>query len=129
MTRITAMAKEKKETTLFISASANGNIELVREFLKKGIRVDEQVTNGKTALMAAIDNGHTGTAKFLLENGAQDKDKEGWSPLIYASYHGLTEIAKLLLEKGAQIDLQRNNGWSDILKQSNCYLKRVLKSI
>ena len=43
--------------------------------------------------------------KLLLEYGAdkEAKDKDGWTPLIFASWNGHTEIVKLLLEYGADI--------------------------
>ena len=53
----------------------------------------------------ASGNGHTDTAKMLIENGAnlEVKDNHGKTPLIYASGNGHADIAKMLIENGAHI--------------------------
>ena len=50
--------------------------------------------------------------KLLLEYGAdkEAKDKDGWTPLIFASANGKTEVVKLLLEYGADKDAKDNTG-------------------
>jgi len=69
---------------------------------------------GVTALMLAVQGGHTRIVELLLSNGAdinmQDFHKD--NALSYAIYYNHVEIAKLLLLKGADFDTKNINGFS-----------------
>ena len=53
--------------------------------------------------MFAADNGHSETAKVLLDNGAtpNQADKNGDTALMFAAVGGHSEAAKVLLDNGA----------------------------
>lgn len=56
-----------------------------------------------TPLSQAALDGNLDTMKRLIENGegVNDRDKWGWTPLLWACYYGQDKAAALLLEKGA----------------------------
>jgi ankyrin len=58
---------------------------------------------GSTALLFAARSGDVGSARWLLEAGADPNDRlpDGMSALVQAAYSGNPSVAMLLLEKGA----------------------------
>ncbi len=57
---------------------------------------------------------HIEKIEVMLESGIVDvwtKDKDGWTPLHYASRNNSIEIAELLIEKGA--DVEAKNEWGN----------------
>ena len=60
----------KNGFTKLMSASAVGDIGMVRKHLTDGADKDAEDDNGYTALMFAAANGHETIVKFLLEIGA-----------------------------------------------------------
>lgn len=100
---------------LVAAAKERKNDELKR-LLKEGAHVNEQDSNGYTALAWASSNGDTDIVKFLLEKGANvhltNKIKTGitgTTPLMRAASYGHVEIANLLIKAGAKIDDQRSD--------------------
>jgi len=51
--------------------------------------------------------------KILIENGANINlcDRDGYSPIYFASHNGNIEIIKILIENGANINLCDDNGY------------------
>jgi len=88
------------------NAAEVGDINAVKDHLKKGVDVNARDSVGWTALMRAVSYGHTEIVKVLIAKGADVNVKgfEGWTPLIGAIRKGDTEIAKILIAKGADID-------------------------
>ena len=90
-----------------------GNTKEVRAALEAGARLDVSDRYGKTALMAAAENGHVAIVHFLLNRGskvngrnAKDqtahdvinlKDKNGDTALMYAVRADQADIVQLLL--------------------------------
>ena len=69
---------------------------------------------GWTVLRSAAYNGHTETAKMLIEAGADvnAKNSSEQTALHLAALRGHTEIAKMLIEAGADLNAKDNNGWT-----------------
>lgn len=63
-----------------------------------------------SALMAAVDAGHSEIVKIFLKAGARvdlfDSDK--YTPLMKAAEKGQAEIVNVLLQAGASVNLSNN---------------------
>ncbi|XP_051180546.1 small glutamine-rich tetratricopeptide repeat-containing protein 2 [Lolium perenne] len=88
-------------------AAGNGNLEMCR-YLVEVLRVEVDALDhgGKTPLIQAIYFERVNTAKYLLDQGAnQDKTSyDGFAPLHCAAGLGCYKIVRQLLERGAYPD-------------------------
>ena len=94
---------------LFIAASHDGNVEVVRLMLKHGADANAPGPAGATAsLMMSAKANDTASAKVLLEAGAVAKAKgfAGFTALMNAAGSGNAELVKLLLARGADVNAQ-----------------------
>jgi ankyrin repeat protein len=102
-----------RETALGI-AVFYGDVELVRELLARGIRVDGGDSKGVTELQGAAGKGNVTIVEALLKAGAnpdhQDSGGTGSTPLMAAAYYGRTEAVGVLLRYGARADLKDEHG-------------------
>jgi ankyrin repeat protein len=87
--------------TVFMRASASGDLETVRRLIDDGVEINGQSPNGTTALMAAIKNGRSEIACELLEMGADLSicDQDGLSAVQWAQKRGLTPFLTVLKER------------------------------
>ena len=102
----------KPEISL-MDAAMKGKVEIVRDHITVGTKLDEQdPKSGSTALIAAATFGQTEAALLLIENGAdlEVQNNEGSTALITAAFFCRTEIIKALLEKGAERGTKNNTG-------------------
>jgi len=60
--------------TALMLASLNGNMEVVKELLKKGAKIDAKRKNGKNSLNIAGNASHRNLAKFLVSKSAPISD-------------------------------------------------------
>ncbi len=76
-------------TDLHKAASA-GDVERVKELLKKGANPNTKDIDGQTPLHMAASGGHFDVVKLLLEHGADPnvQDKDGATPLHKAASGG-----------------------------------------
>jgi hypothetical protein len=65
-----------------------------------------------TALGIAAQNDHLEVVRYLVEQSCEMEKaaRNGWTPLINASYHGHLDVARYLLEQGADRDKTTNDG-------------------
>ena len=94
-------------------ASRNGNLEVVKRLLEKGVDVNMQYEDGNTALISACYGKHTAVALELLgvDNIKVDlRTNDGESALHYASQNGMLEVVNRLLKKGADVNMQDKRG-------------------
>jgi hypothetical protein len=114
------------------AAIQNGHIELVREFIQKGIDVNGR-TVGYAPLMVA--GGGPEVIRLLIEAGADVNardDKEGKTPLIChlgGMYPAriLEKVVRVLLEAGADPNIRANSGWSALDLANNGRPKKVVE--
>ena len=95
--------KNINKQNLLMIAAFNGNIELVRFLLDKGLDINLQDIYGQTALMFAIDNSdNIKMVRFLVENGANInlKDNNDKTAIIIAIENKYKEISDYLKESG-----------------------------
>ncbi|KAM0878268.1 hypothetical protein ACQ4PT_034993 [Festuca glaucescens] len=87
-------------------AAANGWTHVCRFLVQDlGFPVDALSSCGDTPLLLAATFGHTLTAAYLLERGADPRapDSTGETPLHWAAYNGDRDLAMLLLHRGADM--------------------------
>jgi ankyrin repeat protein len=95
-------------------AAAFGHDDVVRYLHGKGADINSVATNGTgyTALTGAINGGHAGIAKWLVENGADLNYRyaKGYSPFLAAAANGQLEILKMLFSRGADPNARTDDG-------------------
>ena len=94
-----------------------GHLEVARELLKRGAKLEAKTKTGQTALHYASFSGHTALVRLLLDEGAQIEAKcnIGGTPLYHASQEGKLEAVRLLLERGAVADARTTGGSSALM--------------
>ncbi|KAK1647428.1 hypothetical protein QYE76_065233 [Lolium multiflorum] len=88
-------------------AAGSGKLDMCRYLVEVlGVDVDAVDHGGRTPLIQAIYNEKVNTAKYLLDQGAnQDKTSDdGFTPLHCAAGLGFYKIVRQLLERGAYPD-------------------------
>ena len=90
-----------------ILAVQNGDMGKLEWLLNEGINPDYFDPNGDrwTALIHAVVKGNTETVDRLLRARANPNqaERDGWTPLHFASAYGYITIARSLLEAGADV--------------------------
>ena len=86
-------------------------MRLVWSCLRK--RREYAESDGKTAFMIAVCNGHTDCIKLLLKKEAGMQDEDGRTALMGAAEHDHIECVKLLIEK--EVGMQSKNGWTALM--------------
>ena len=86
-------------------ASANGELQLVKELIDKGESVDDS-----SALIEAIDHGHMDVYRYLIKQGANVNmpraDREWMTPLKAAVQTGRVTDVFEVLDDGADVNLK-----------------------
>ena len=86
----TANGGQTTTETLLFAASGYGQLEMVRELLKRGASVDLQNSLGASALINAAGNGHLSIVLVLLQHSANLdlQNIEGGTALMASAHHG-----------------------------------------
>ena len=89
-----------------------GAPDIVELLLHSETAVDQQDSEGKTALMKACEAGVPYIAELLLNKGAlvDLQDNKGKTALVAACEIGAPLVVELLLKKGASVDIHDNEG-------------------
>lgn len=97
--------KLKAYTPLELVAS-EGDVDGIKEVLRRGDDINEKNYDGNTALMMAVVHGKTDSVRALIDSKAElnIKDKHGYTALRLAVRYDHKEIASLLIEKGASLE-------------------------
>ena len=142
----------------FVRAAKAGDEKAVDLFLDAGMDANAATNTGATALLGAAENDATPIIKRLIKNGVayDQKDKEGWTPLMKAVYGnkigaiallaenskddlnrglllasmlGHTASAQALLKAGAEVDTTSADGSTPLIyarKSGNQDLEKIL---
>jgi len=88
-----------------VSSAGQGNAAMVAHLITQGVNINYIDALGRTALHAALTQGHADVVKVLLNLGADPniKRRDGWSCLEIAKYkENASELQSLLREAGAK---------------------------
>ena len=100
-----------------LEAAIAGDVPRVIDSLEKGVDIEHQDKERRTALALATNKGNEPVARLLLERGANPefKNSRGDTALIVAAFSGLPSITQLLLENGADIESSNMYGDTSII--------------
>ena len=103
------------EYTIYVHAAMN-NLEEVREAIDSGEALSKRGPYGRTPLDFAVKNECFKVADFLIENGADVRQKNdgGFSVIFIAAEDGKTEMVKFLLGQGVDINEISTDGQSPL---------------
>ena len=89
-------------------AIKRGEVQHVRDLLKRGTDVDSRDGHGQTALMLAAHGGHLQVVEALIAHRASlnTTAKYGLSALMLAVVAGHVDIARLLADAGTDLSLR-----------------------
>ena len=91
-------------TGLFDSSGSEGNLEMVKLLVERGIDVEARCSDGKTAVHYATQYGHDHLVHYLLQDSSRDlvnqADAAGWTPLHYAAEQGCLQLVDAFLQVG-----------------------------
>lgn len=113
-TNTLCIAQPSKQEDKFIAYAANGELEKIEAYIKKGINVNAKNKSKWTALAYACKYNHIEIVKLLINSGA-DVDiavNTGSTPLHIALNEGNIEIAEFLIENKADINIKDIMGMS-----------------
>ena len=114
------LANEVKEEKIAKFLEENGAKEFFDEEIAKEL--------GKK-LIEVCANGEKKDVKELIDMGADvnQKDKDGWTALMCASYRGCKEVVELLIEKGADVNAKTNGGKTALMEASAYGDKEIIE--
>jgi ankyrin repeat protein len=111
-----ALAQTGKDAALILAAK-HGELNVVRQLLADGARVNARDKNGRTALMVATRRNYVEVARLLIREGADvnAKDLMQDTPFLYAGAEGLIEILKMTLATGADLSSTNRFGGTALI--------------
>ncbi len=97
---------------IFHQRVREGNIEEVKDLLRRRHDVDSSDYTGCTACHFAASTSNFAMMKLLIENDANVNipDKNGVTPVIAAALNGSLDVVQYLVENGASLDVEDQNG-------------------
>ncbi|WP_425385309.1 ankyrin repeat domain-containing protein [Wolbachia endosymbiont (group B) of Schoenobius gigantella] len=114
-------------------AAEKGDLEKVRESIRRGANVNIQDRQGWTPLFWAIQKNNFNIVELLLDNNAdiKVKDNEGWTPIHWAVQLGSLDVVKRLVERGADVNALTADGrtpYDLAINQNYREIKEYLRS-
>ncbi len=92
--------------TPLMTASRNGNPDVLTELLKHGAHIDATERKGQTALMWAAAEGNAEAVQVLIDAGADLKRelKSGFNAIMFAAREGHIDVVRRLLDAGIDVN-------------------------
>jgi ankyrin repeat protein len=125
-------AKRDKPTVL-MRATVSGNLEIVKEVLKRHADIKATSASGLTTLGYFVAHAHSNVAaeamiSLLLKAGddLNHRDNGGQTPLFYACENGRPEIAKILVAAGADLNVKDESSRTVVMSSFNQACVRLL---
>lgn len=114
----------------FLNAANEGNNELIKELLSKGVDVNYKNDLGQSAIYVAAlsKKSDINTIKILLENGADINTKtiEKNTPLMAATTNNNVDIVDFLLKNGADVNAINSDGRTALINTKNSNIIQLL---
>ena len=99
------------------AAAARGDLAALNATLASGTQIDSRDTRGQTALLLAVEGGHTTIARVLMERGAsvnaQAANQD--TPWLLAGASGRTEILESMLTRGPDLSIRNRFGGTALI--------------
>ena len=111
-----------------VAAATRGDLELLKELLRRGADVNGTNSYGGRALRAAISGNHCNAADLLLESGAtlEQKGDATRNPLHLAAGRGYKDIVELLLNRGADVNAGIESGNTPLFDAAGMGLTEIV---
>lgn len=120
--------------TLLHHSAFGGNAATTQLLLDRGAAVDVRADTKfrNTPLQAALLTGQYGTAKMLIEHGADVlmRQAKGFTPMHEAAILGRTDLVQLLLDHGAEVNSRSDSGrtpLSDAIRHKQDEVAKLLR--
>ena len=100
-------------TTPLHAAVRHGQLEMAKNLVASGARINIFNNEGQTPLQCAVQHGDPETVKFLIDHGAflnVAEKEQGSTELHMAVAQGYTDISDILMEHGADPNAEDNCG-------------------
>jgi len=96
-------AVNKSGHTMLMDAAKEGDLDGVKDLLRRGADLEAKSNKGKTALHYAAAHGNLDVVNLLLQNGADinARDKDWHTPLMLAAIYGCNHTVQALINQGA----------------------------
>jgi len=111
------MMLAESENTARFEGTLDDRVNIIQLMLAKDAKLNAKKSDGKTALICAVQQGWDPVVQLLLDEGAdiEAKDNHGNTALLYAADNGRDIIVQLLLSKDADIEVKDNYGKTALL--------------
>ena len=115
---------DKNGHTPLMEAAKEGDLEGVKDLLRRGADLELKSPKGKTALHYAAANGHAQVVSELLRSGAEidARDNEWHTPLMLAAIYGCNHTVQALVNSGADVSARTLSGnTAMVYAENNCH--------
>lgn len=101
----------------FLKAAEKGDVNRLKEMLKKGAHLSARNNFGVTALIWAANNGHLEAVRFLLDQGLDIEQPSNnlKTPLMWAARWGHLPVVHFLLDRGASMEFFDDDGCNALM--------------
>eukprot|EP00435_Cladocopium_sp_Y103_P016763 s3035_g4.t1 len=99
-------------------ACNRGNLQLVRQLSRKGEALLQKCQAGNSVLHVAARSGQLEVIRFLLSQkqvSMNGKNKNGWTPLMWAAIVGHSEVTELLIQATCDIYARDEKGMTALM--------------
>ena len=102
-----------------VAAAGRGERREVASLLRRGASVEDRDESGRTALMAAAEEGHADTVNALAGTysaNVEAADEKGWTALMAAALEGHTATVNALAgTHNADVEAVDEEGWTALM--------------
>jgi ankyrin repeat protein len=126
-TKVENLAIKGSREDKLISAVKNGDLKNVETFIADA-NLEARDNENMTVLMIAVEKGHSGIVRILLDAGADinAKDKVGCTAFFKAADKNYVDIVKMLMDKGAAADSAFEDVFVSSVFKGNTEMVKVL---